>query len=67
MSMPALPAAPAPFTEDGSNDPNSPTKLGTGSSDTAIWIEGTVSAADPDYFYIPIPSGTALSAITLQS
>ena len=60
-------AAPAPFNEDGSNDPNSPTKLGTGSSDTAIWIEGTVSAADPDYFYIPIPSGTALSAITLQS
>lgn len=60
-------AAPAPFNEDGSNDPNSPTKLGIGSSDTAIWIEGTVSAADPDYFYIPIPSGTALSAITLQS
>ena len=67
MSATTTLAAPAPFNEDGSNDPNRPTKLGTGSSDTAIWIEGTVSAADPDYFYIPIPSGTALSAITLQS
>lgn len=62
-----FPAAPAPFNEDGSDDPNNPTRLNTGINDIAIWFEGTVAAADPDYFYIPIPAGNALSAITLQS
>lgn len=62
-----FPAAPAPFNEDGSNDPNNPTRLTTGTNDIAIWIEGTVSATDPDYFYIPVPTSSALSAITLLS
>jgi Ca2+-binding RTX toxin-like protein len=62
-----FPAALAPFNEDGSNDPNNPTRLTTETNDIAIWIEGTVSAEDPDYFYIPVPAGSALSAITLQS
>jgi hypothetical protein len=67
MSTTTLPAAPAPFNEDGSNDPNNPTRLNTGVGDSAIWIEGTVSVTDPDYFYIPVPAGSTLSAITLQS
>jgi hypothetical protein len=63
----ASPNAPAPVYEDGSSDPAQPTRLHTGPNTTSLWLQGTVSAADPDYFYIPIPAGMTLAALRLES
>ena len=60
-------ALPAPFNEDGSNDPTQPTRLQTSLNTTSLWLQGTVSATDPDYFYIPIPSGMVLSSLHIES
>jgi hypothetical protein len=55
------------FNEDGSNDPAQPTQLQTVLNTTSLWLQGTVSAADPDYFYIPIPAGMTLAVLRLES
>ena len=60
-------ALPAPFNEDGSNDPAQPTQLHTGLNTTSLWLQGTVSSADPDYFYIPIPAGMTLVGLRLEN
>ena len=60
-----------PSSDYGSNDPGNPTRIDTGNIELSEWlissVSGSVSALDPDYFYFPIPKGTFLSSVTLQS
>ena len=54
-----------PYSEDGSNDPLAPTSIPAQTS--TLYLSGSVSSTDPDYFHIPVPSGWRLKELSLRS
>ncbi len=53
-----------PYSEDGSNDPLAPTSIPAQTS--TLYLSGSVSSTDPDYFHIPVPSGWRLKELSLR-
>jgi hypothetical protein len=55
----------SPYSEDGSNDPLVPTSIPAQTH--TLYLSGSVSSTDPDYFHIPVSSGWRLKELSLRS